>query len=201
MQMTIPSFENGGVIPEQYTYGKIDVIEHMQLSANKNPLILWSDVPSKTQSLVLLCVDVNVPSVFDDANQAGKKISKTLPRIDFYHWVLVDIDPSLGEIEEGQDSDGVTPGGKAPGQQSYGITGINSYSGDKFHGGYDGPCPPWNDELMHHYHFRLYALDIKSLGLAGNFSGPEVLKAIDAHVIEMAEWRGIYTLNPDLRKN
>ena len=26
--------------------------------------------------------------------------------------------------------------------------------------GYDGPCPPWNDELVHRYVFTLYALDV-----------------------------------------
>ena len=58
--------------------------------------------------------------------------------------------------------------------------GVNNYTdwfaGDEQmagdYGGYDGPCPPWNDELLHHYRFTLYALDVPSLGLPGAFGGP-----------------------------
>ena len=42
-------------------------------------------------------------------------------------------------------------------------------SGDYF--GYDGPCPPWNDALVHRYVFTLYALDVATLGLQGPFTG------------------------------
>ena len=41
-------------------------------------------------------------------------------------------------------------------------------SGDYF--GYDGPCPPWNDALVHRYVFTLYALDVATLGLQGPFT-------------------------------
>jgi phosphatidylethanolamine-binding protein (PEBP) family uncharacterized protein len=44
--------------------------------------------------------------------------------------------------------------------------------------GYDGPCPPWNDEIIHHYVFTVYALDVEQLPLAGKFGGPEVRAAI-----------------------
>jgi phosphatidylethanolamine-binding protein (PEBP) family uncharacterized protein len=37
--------------------------------------------------------------------------------------------------------------------------------------GYDGPCPPWNDERVHTYVFTLYALDIPRLPLEGRFTG------------------------------
>ena len=53
--------------------------------------------------------------------------------------------------------------------------GVNSYtswfasdhdmSGDYF--GYDGPCPPWNDALVHRYVFTLYALDVATLACKG----------------------------------
>lgn len=197
MLLTIPAFENGAAIPEQYAYCQYDAANHTKPGGNKNPKIVWSDLPDGTKTLVLILVDDKVPSIFTDANQEGTLIPKTMPRIDFYHWVLIDIDPSRGEIKEGEDSDGVTSGGKKPGQQPYGVTGVNSYS--NHNGGYDGPCPPWNDELMHEYHFRLYALDIPSLNLSGNFTGPEVLAAMQGHILDEAEWTGMYTLNPALR--
>jgi len=197
MLLTIPAFENGATIPEQYAFCKFDAVSHTKHGGNKNPKIVWSDLPDGTKSLVLIMVDDKVPSVFTDANQEGKLIDKNMPRTDFYHWVLIDIEPSLGEIKEGQDSNGVTQCGKKPGKQPYGITGVNSYS--PHNGGYDGPCPPWNDELIHKYHFRLYALDIPTLNLDKYFTGPEVLAAMQGHVLNQAEWTGTYTLNPSLR--
>ena len=64
--------------------------------------------------------------------------------------------------------------------------------------GYDGPCPPWNDEAIHHYHFTVYALDVASLNLEEPFGAPEVLAAIEGHVLAQGECIGTYTLNPAL---
>ena len=111
-------------------------------------------------------------------------------------------------IEEGADSDGVTPHGKEPGPTELGLRGINSFTdflaGDPdmegTYGGYDGPCPPWNDERLHHYHVTVYALDTESLGLSadGDFRGADVLDALDGHVLDQAEIVGTYTTNPDV---
>src|SRR5690606_5911137 len=129
-----------------------------------------------------------------------------LPRVDFFHWVLVDIPASLREIPERADSDGVTPRGKAIGASPFGVRGRNDYtawfSGDAemggTYGGYDGPCPPWNDERLHHSHFTLYALDVGSLGLGGDFGGEEARKAMDGHILAEASWVGTYTPKPAL---
>jgi Raf kinase inhibitor-like YbhB/YbcL family protein len=64
--------------------------------------------------------------------------------------------------------------------------------------GYDGPCPPWNDALVHHYHFRLYALDVEHLKLADGFTVTELRAAMDGHVLAEAELMGTYTLNSAL---
>jgi phosphatidylethanolamine-binding protein (PEBP) family uncharacterized protein len=65
--------------------------------------------------------------------------------------------------------------------------------------GYEGPCPPWNDEILHHYHFRLFATDLDACPVEGKFSAAGVLAAIDGHVLEVAELVGTYSLNPDVR--
>lgn len=91
----------------------------------------------------------------------------SLPRVDFFHWLLLDIPASTVEIAAGSQSDGVTPRGKAgPNAPSAYRHGINDYTGwfaadEQMKGeyyGYDGPCPPWNDTLVHHYIFTVYAL-------------------------------------------
>jgi Raf kinase inhibitor-like YbhB/YbcL family protein len=65
--------------------------------------------------------------------------------------------------------------------------------------GYDGPCPPWNDTIPHHYIFTLYAIDMLRCPVAGAFKGPEVLAAIKGHIIAQASITGLYTLNPSLK--
>jgi len=66
--------------------------------------------------------------------------------------------------------------------------------------GYDGPCPPWNDEIVHRYVFTVFALDIDQLPLDGRFGGPEVRRAMQGHILAQASLTGTYTLNPQLQK-
>ena len=65
--------------------------------------------------------------------------------------------------------------------------------------GYDGPCPPWNDELLHHYNFELYATDLARCPVEGAFTGQEVKAAITGHVLAEARLTGTYSLNPEVR--
>ena len=62
---------------------------------------------------MLVCHDGDVPSKPDDVNQEGRQIPATLPRVDFFHWLLVDLKPEVGPIREGEFSNGVTAGGKS----------------------------------------------------------------------------------------
>ena len=66
------------------------------------------------------------------------------------------------------------------------------------YGGYDGPCPPWNDSILHHYHFTVYALDVASLGLTGPFTGADAQAALSGHVLAEAAHVGTYSLNQDV---
>jgi len=145
--------------------------------------------------------------VGDDVNQEGRMVLFDVPRVDFYHWVLVDIPADCTEIAAGAYSNGVTARGKSGPDAPYGTRqGINDYTGwfaqdpdmagDYY--GYDGPCPPWNDARMHHYVFTLYALDVPRLEVAGRFTGQDVRKAIAGHILAQASITGTYTLNPAL---
>ena len=69
-------------------------------------------------------------------------------------------------------------------------------SGDYF--GYDGPCPPWNDSILHRYVFTVYALDVERLEIEGRFSGPDAIAAMQGHILAEAQITGIYTLTPGL---
>jgi Raf kinase inhibitor-like YbhB/YbcL family protein len=207
MKVTSTSFADGKRIPEEFAFCAYDPQSHVKLSANRNPQLEWGDLPMGTRSIAVVCHDYDVPSLPDDVNVEGRTIWASLPRIDFFHWALIDLDPHSGPIGEGEFSDGVTARGK-PGPQAArnARQGVNDYtlwfannaemSGDYF--GYDGPCPPWNDSIVHHYVFTVYALDVEQLGVSGTFRGSEVLNAMKGHVLEEAKITGLYSLNPQV---
>ena len=208
MKLTSASFSNSGAIPAEFAFCVPDAKTHCTLGRNRNPQIAWSDPPAGAKSLALICHDPDVPSKPDDVNQEGRTISAKLPRVDFYHWVLADLDPKVTSIRAGEFSDGVTARGKKGPEGPRGTRqGINDYTmwfasdqdmaGNYF--GYDGPCPPWNDEIPHHYVFTLYALDVPKCGVSGTFKGPDVLAAIRGHVLAQAALTGVYALNLKLK--
>lgn len=207
LEVTIDAWPHGGPIPEEFAFCVPADEGHVTAGRNRSPGIRWTDVPTGTRSFAILCHDPDVPSKPDDVNREEATVPADLPRIDFYHWVLVDIPAERTELLAGEDSNGVRPGGKEPGKKDYGVRGINNFTdwfaGDEQmrgeYGGYDGPCPPWNDEIIHHYYFTVFALDVPTLGLSGSFGGPEVLAAIKGHILAEGEWVGTYTLNPELR--
>ncbi|QIM70394.1 YbhB/YbcL family Raf kinase inhibitor-like protein [Bordetella trematum] len=207
MKLASLSFADGEMIPERYAFGRIDPQSRVALADNFNPQFSWSDAPEGTRSFALLCHDPDVPSQPDDVNQDGREVSASLPRVDFFHWVLVDIAAERREIDEGAYSSGITPRGKggplAPNDERQGLNDFTGWfaadrdmSGDYF--GYDGPCPPWNDALVHRYVFTLYALDVAKLDVQGKFTGADVLRAMQGHVLAQSSVTGIYTLNPAL---
>jgi Raf kinase inhibitor-like YbhB/YbcL family protein len=211
MKFWSESFADGAAIPGEFAFAVIDPATHVTLSANRNPHFGWSDLPSGTKSLALICHDPDVPSRGDDVNQEGKTVPADLPRVDFFHWVLVDLPPQAGSIAAAAFSAGVTARGKSgPAISASPIAGtrhgVNDYTGwfaadaamagDYF--GYDGPCPPWNDAIVHRYVFTLYALDIPQLPVAGKFTGQQAMAAVQGHMLDQAAITGTYTLNPAL---
>ncbi len=205
MKLTTTSFAPNGPIPGEFAFCVPADSGHVTLAPNRNPQLAWRELPVGTQSLALIVHDPDVPSRGDDVNQEGRSVPASVPRVDFFHWVLVDLPPEAGEIQAGEFADGVIAGGKPGPDAARGTRqGINDYTGwfagDKDMGGdyygFDGPCPPWNDEILHHYHFTLYALDIPRLPMDGKFTGQAVREAMAGHVLDQASLVGVYSLNP-----
>ncbi len=217
MRLWSDSFTDGGVLTPRCAFGTMDPATHVALSSNRNPHLAWDEVPAGTQSLVLFCIDIDVPTVGTDVNQEGRSIPETLPRTEFFHWSLIDIPPALKSLSEGAFSDMVTPKGKPGplvampvrnGTEHQLRQGLNDYTGwfatdpdmagDYF--GYDGPCPPWNDLRLHRYLFRLYALDVAQLPVEGKFTGQQARAAIRGHILDEAQLLAVYTLHLDVAK-
>jgi phosphatidylethanolamine-binding protein (PEBP) family uncharacterized protein len=120
----------------------------------------------------------------------------------------VDLPTSVTAVAEGEYASSVTPRGKPGPAAPHGARqGINDYTG-WFAGdpdmagnyfGYDGPCPPWNDEIAHRYVFTLFALDVARLAVEGAFTGAEARKAMQGHVLAQCAIMGRYTLNPSVK--
>lgn len=207
MQITSSSFVDGQPIPAEFALAEIDPESHFRLAGNRSPHLVWTQSPEGSKSFVLICHDPDVPSRPDDVNQEDRIVPGDLPRVDFFHWVLVDLPGSCSEIEAGADSEGVTPKGKDQSPGPYGSRrGLNNFT-DWFKGdeamegqyfGYDGPAPPWNDSIVHRYVFTLYALDIEQCPVDGAFGGDDVLSAIESHILDKASITGTYSLNPDV---
>jgi Raf kinase inhibitor-like YbhB/YbcL family protein len=86
----------------------------------------------------------------------------------FTHWVAYNIDP-VNTIPEGFKE---------------GEQGLNG----KQEGGYTGPCPPSG---THHYHFKIYALDIK-LPVDKSTDKEMLEKEMAGHIIQEGEMVGMY---------
>jgi len=207
MKLWSDSFRDGEAIPSEFAFARVDAKHRVALAANRNPHLAWWDVPEGARSIAVVCHDFDAPSVPDDVNHPDREVPTTLSRVDFFHWVLVDLPPSLASIAAGEFSNQVVPKGKSGPETHHGARhGLNDYtawfatdhdmSGDYY--GYDGPCPPWNDALIHRYQFAVYALDVERLPLDGRFTGVQALAAMQGHVLARATVSGTYSLNQRL---
>ncbi len=143
MIITSSVFQSQGMIPKKYTCQGADISPPLRI---ENP-------PEKTQSLAI---------ILQDPDASGG---------DFVHWMLWNIDPEIGEIEEG-----TTPAGAQKGTNDGGRLG------------WSGPCPPSG---THRYEFHVYALDVM-LDLPVGSGKEDFRKQIQSHVLEEAVLVGLF---------
>lgn len=161
------------------------------------PALRWSGVPEGTRSFAVFMMDPDVPADFTDAGKEGKTIAETAQRQEFFHWGVVDIPAGVRAIAGG-DAGGPLAFGRAL-PNSLGAAGYVPQPGQ-----YGGPCPPWNDARIHHYHFIVLALEAPVAAP----SAPAATETAQAaftrlmgspHLLGKATLVGTYTLNAALR--
>ncbi|WP_422508769.1 YbhB/YbcL family Raf kinase inhibitor-like protein [Stenotrophomonas sp. GZD-301] len=202
MHLTSNSLINGQPIAATFAAGDAD-----GFAGNRNPHLAWDDVPAGTRAFALLCIDPDVPTVPETVGRTDCTVPRDQPRGDFTHWAMADIPADVRELAEGSCSDGFTVKGKvAPAGPHGARQGLNDFTG-WFAGnpdmagqylGYDGPYPPFNDERVHRYFFRVFALDVAQLTLPTPFTAADVHRAMQGHILAEAALHGTYTLNPAL---
>ena len=128
-----------------------------------SPPLAWSGLPDGTQELALVVDDPDAPS----------------PQ-PWIHWVIYGIPASHAGLKAAlpKGSSLPDPAGAMQGKNSWGAPG------------YRGPAPP-RGHGVHHYHFKLYALDAK-LGLKPGAEKHELQSAMKGHVLAEGELVGTY---------
>ncbi|HJR96867.1 MAG TPA: YbhB/YbcL family Raf kinase inhibitor-like protein [Actinomycetota bacterium] len=176
--------------------------------ADRSPHLRWSGEPDGTRSFAISIVDPDVPADRTRMGVEGLSLGDDEPRIDFAHWLVVDLPAEVHELPEGAGGEGFVAHGRSPGPTSVGgVQGQNGYRGlfqgnadlEGTYHGWNGPFPPWNDEQVHRYFTTVYALDVDSLGLEHGFDLDTFRSAIEGHVLGSAEIVPTYTVNPALR--
>jgi Raf kinase inhibitor-like YbhB/YbcL family protein len=107
--------------------------------------------------------------IVDDPDAPGGK---------FIHWVAYNFPATATSIAEGVPKTARIPGG--------GINGVNSFG----HLGYNGPCPPPGS--VHHYRFRVFALDAP-VTLSEGADASALEKAIKGHIVAEGELVGTFS--------
>jgi len=204
LKVRVDSFKDGGMMPNKFAFCVPAAQGHTSGGPNINPSISWSKGPRGTKSYAIVVYDTDSPAEQrEKMNKEGETLTAAVPRRNFFHWVLADIPANVTSIKEGADSNARVLHGK-PATSSTGVKGLNDYtkataSNDAMKGqyyGYDGPCPPWNDDNLHHYHFTVYALSVGSLNLPKDFDGPAAMEAMKGKILAQGEELGLFTQNP-----
>ena len=94
----------------------------------------------------------------------------------FVHWVVYKIPADRGGLPEGGVQEGALEG-----QNDFGRTG------------YGGPMPP-KGHGVHHYHFKVYALDAELEAKTG-LTKDQLLEAMEGHILDEGELIGTYERN------
>jgi Raf kinase inhibitor-like YbhB/YbcL family protein len=136
--------------------------KHSCEAADASPALKWEGAPTGTKSFALIADDPDAPG--------GT----------FVHWVIYGISASTTELPENvAKTESVAALGNAKqGASSFGRVG------------YGGPCPP-RGHGVHHYHFKLYALDM-DLNLAARVHSQQLEAAMKGHILAQAELVGTY---------
>jgi phosphatidylethanolamine-binding protein (PEBP) family uncharacterized protein len=164
---------------------------------NRRPTIAWEGAPKATDSFAVFVMDPDVPADFTDAGKDGKIITEAAARQDFFHYGVVKIPANETQLV----------GGAADEETATGMPLVNDLGANNYvtpPTAFGGPCPPWNDARLHHYHFIVLALG-KDAPVTLPSDQPETAKQVFDRLITSKSLLakgvaiGTYTLNPALR--
>jgi len=127
-----------------------------------SPELVITGIPANAKTLAIICDDPDAP--------VGT----------FVHWVVWNIPVNGTKVVVAENLKKVDklPDGTRQGYNDFGKVG------------YNGPCPP-KGHGVHHYHFKVYALDT-TLDIKGNVKKADLEKAMKGHILAQGEIVGLY---------
>jgi len=131
-----------------------------------SPALAWTEAPAGTKQWALICDDPDAPT--DEP---------------WVHWVIYAIPAAVRSLPGGVKTSAQLSEPKGA------MQGKNSWPNGRTVG-YRGPAPP-KGHGVHHYHFKLYAIDTEPK-LAAGLTKSDLLKALDGHVLGVGELMGTY---------
>lgn len=128
-----------------------------------SPQLSWSGVPGSAKELALIVDDPDAPVAEP-----------------WVHWVIYKIPASATGLPENvaKTATPAAPAGVLQGKNSWNNIG------------YGGPAPP-RGHGVHHYHFKLYALDT-ALEVSSGLTKSQLLSAMEGHILAQGELVGTY---------
>ncbi len=128
-----------------------------------SPQLSWSGIPNGAKELALIMDDPDAPTPEP-----------------WVHWVIYKIQLDADSLAENiaKTATPATPAGALQGKNSWGNVG------------YGGPAPP-PGHGVHHYHFKLYALDA-ALNVSSGLTKAALLSAMEGHIMTQGELVGTY---------
>lgn len=145
-----------------FEYGEPIPKKYLKEGENVSPPLKWKDVPQGTKELVIF---------MEDPEGTGGNFS---------HWVVWGISPDSNSLSEGVKTGSTEAGGVQL------LQGKNGFLDP----GYDGPLP-WPGSGVHHYMFRIFALD-KATQLDQGSYKEQLQKQMYGHVIGQGLLVGTY---------
>lgn len=137
--------------------------EHSGEGKDASPPLEWTNPPPGTRTFALVCDDPDAP------------------RGTWDHWLIWNLPADCRKLPEGVPTTETVAdlGGARQGNNSWPKIG------------YGGPMPP-PGHGVHHYHFRLVALDTE-LDLAPGADKEALMDAMEGHILGTAKLTGLYS--------
>jgi Raf kinase inhibitor-like YbhB/YbcL family protein len=144
-----------------FAHGQPIPKKHTGEGVDVSPPLVWSNLPDKTKELALICDDPDAPNG------------------DWVHWVIYKIPADAKGLPEGvlRKPRLEEPAGAMQGSNSWPAVG------------YRGPLPP--SGKVHHYYFKVYALDAP-LEAEPGLEKKALLQKIKGHILAEGVLMGTY---------
>ena len=104
LKVSVDAMKSGGTLATKYAFCAPAAQGHSTAGTDISPSISWSKGPPGTKSYAIVLYDSDWPAEQrDKMNKEGMTLTADALRRNYFHWVLVDIPPTVTSLKEGAD--------------------------------------------------------------------------------------------------